>query len=267
MICCCSPPAFHPEHRRTVLSTLSSISIPLPMRKGVSVVMLMLGVGAGGLVDRASLVVLIIGGTGPVSNLAFAWLATQGPDPGATRHAVDNVSAGYAGTILGIAYVILTSAGFLRPVRRCSPRCIRFPASWSRAVGPDRRDGRADGGAGGALSAGLAGRCPTCRRLRFPRGAYAASVFPWPALAASYAIFFFCSWSALAALVLALVIAGRQMRVLLRLAGERRRLLDANAAGRATMRRSAIRAAVRWPTPPWWQDARNRTLAPAFPAH
>ena len=87
------------------------------VRKGIGVAMLMLGVGAGGWsIARFGLIrSLIIGAlAGPVSNLAFAWLAMQGPDPRAFALAVtvDNVSAGYAGTIL-IAYMSsLTSAGF-----------------------------------------------------------------------------------------------------------------------------------------------------------
>ena len=87
------------------------------VRKGVGVAMLMLGVGVGGWsIARFGLMrSLIIGAlAGPVSNLVFAWLATQGPDLRAFALAVmvDNVSAGYAGTVL-IAYMSsLTSAGF-----------------------------------------------------------------------------------------------------------------------------------------------------------
>src|SRR5690606_34046605 len=71
------------------------------VRKGIGVIMLMLGVGVGGWsIARFGLIRSLIVGAlaGPLSNLAFAWLATQGPDLGAFAVAimVDNLSAGYA---------------------------------------------------------------------------------------------------------------------------------------------------------------------------
>jgi len=87
------------------------------VRKGFGVAMLMAGVGvAGWAIARFGLIRPLIAGAlaGPLSNLAFAWLATQGPDwrAFATAIVIDNVTAGFSGTVL-IAYMSsLTSAGF-----------------------------------------------------------------------------------------------------------------------------------------------------------
>jgi PAT family beta-lactamase induction signal transducer AmpG len=86
-------------------------------RKVFGVVMTVLGVGLGGiLVARLGLLrALVVGAfAGPLSNLAFAWLAVQGPELWALFVAIgiDNVASGVAGTCL-IAYMSsLTSAGF-----------------------------------------------------------------------------------------------------------------------------------------------------------
>ena len=87
------------------------------VRKVFGVVMTTLGVFLGGWsVARLGLIrTMVIGAfMSPVSNLVFAWLATQGPSlPGLTiAIGVDNVATGYAGTAL-IAYMSsLTSIGF-----------------------------------------------------------------------------------------------------------------------------------------------------------
>ncbi len=87
------------------------------VRKVFGVVMSVLGVGLGGFsVARLGLMrSLVIGAfAGPLSNLVFAWLATQGAQLSALFVAigVDNVAAGFSGTCL-IAYMSsLTSAGF-----------------------------------------------------------------------------------------------------------------------------------------------------------
>jgi PAT family beta-lactamase induction signal transducer AmpG len=86
-------------------------------RKVFGVAMLALGVFLGGLsVARLGLMrALVVGAfAGPLSNLAFAWLATAGPKLSALYVAigVDNLASGFAGTAL-IAYMSsLTSAGF-----------------------------------------------------------------------------------------------------------------------------------------------------------
>jgi len=87
------------------------------VRKVFGVVMTSLGVFAGGwMVARLGLIRAMVVGAfmSPVSNLIFAWLATQGHDMGALMIAigVDNVATGIAGTAL-IAYMSsLTSIGF-----------------------------------------------------------------------------------------------------------------------------------------------------------
>jgi len=87
------------------------------VRKVFGVVMSMLGVFLGGwAIARYGLMIpLMIGAlAGPISNLVFVWLASQGADLAALFVAigVDNVASGFSGTCL-IAYMSsLTSAGF-----------------------------------------------------------------------------------------------------------------------------------------------------------
>jgi PAT family beta-lactamase induction signal transducer AmpG len=87
------------------------------VRKIYGVVMSMLGVFAGGYaVARWGIVGPLVAGAaaGPVTNLVYCWLTTQGPSMVALTVAisVDNVAAGFAGTCL-IAYMSsLTTAGF-----------------------------------------------------------------------------------------------------------------------------------------------------------
>lgn len=79
--------------------------------------MTVIGVGLGGFsVARLGMMrALVVGAfAGPLSNLAFAWLATQGPQLWALFVAIgiDNIAGGIAGACL-IAYMSsLTSAGF-----------------------------------------------------------------------------------------------------------------------------------------------------------
>jgi PAT family beta-lactamase induction signal transducer AmpG len=87
------------------------------VRQVFGLVMTMLGVFAGGfaVVRYGLLPALLVGAlAGPLSNLAFGWLATQGNDLFALFVAIgiDNIAGGFAGTCL-IAYMSsLTSAGF-----------------------------------------------------------------------------------------------------------------------------------------------------------
>lgn len=87
------------------------------IRKVFGVVMSVLGIAAGGFaVARLGLMrALIVGGfVGTLSNLAFAWLATQGHSIPALMIAIafDNIGGGIAGTCL-IAYMSsLTATGF-----------------------------------------------------------------------------------------------------------------------------------------------------------
>ena len=87
------------------------------VRKVFGVVASMVGVSLGGYcVIRLGLMRALVMGAfaGPLSNLIFAWLATQGPSLFALTVAigVDNVAAGFSGTCL-IAYMSsLTGHGF-----------------------------------------------------------------------------------------------------------------------------------------------------------
>lgn len=87
------------------------------VRKVLGVVMSVLGVGLGGFcIARFGLMRSMLVGAfaGPISNLVFAWLATQGPQLWALSVAigVDNIASGFAGTCL-IAYMSsLTGQGF-----------------------------------------------------------------------------------------------------------------------------------------------------------
>lgn len=87
------------------------------VRKVLGAVMSVLGVGLGGFsIARFGLIRSLVVGAfaGPISNLVFAWLATQGPQLWALSVAigVDNIASGFSGTCL-IAYMSsLTGAGF-----------------------------------------------------------------------------------------------------------------------------------------------------------
>lgn len=87
------------------------------VRKVLGAIMSVVGVGLGGFaIARLGLMPsLVIGAfAGPVSNLVFAWLATQGPQLWALSVAigVDNIASGFSGTCL-IAYMSsLTGKGF-----------------------------------------------------------------------------------------------------------------------------------------------------------
>jgi PAT family beta-lactamase induction signal transducer AmpG len=186
------------------------------VRKGVGVAMLMLGVGVGGWsIARVGLMrSLIIGAlAGPVSNLVFAWLATQGPDVRAFALAVmvDNVSAGYAGTIL-IAYMSsLTSAGFTATQYALFSSLYSLPgkliAAQSGAIVEASARMAAPGGP-------LAGLTPLFAGLPPASFASAADLgLPAPALGAGYAVFFaYSCLIGMVALVLAVVVAGKQER-------------------------------------------------------
>jgi MFS transporter, PAT family, beta-lactamase induction signal transducer AmpG len=186
------------------------------VRKGVGVAMLMLGVGVGGWsIARFGLLrSLIIGAlAGPVSNLVFAWLAMQGPDLRAFALAVmvDNVSAGYAGTVL-IAYMSsLTSAGFTATQYALFSSLYSLPgkliAAQSGAIVEASARAAAPGGP-------LARLTPLFSDLPPASFASAADLgLPPAALGAGYAVFFaYSCLIGLAALVMALIVAGKQER-------------------------------------------------------
>ncbi|MGH6901149.1 MAG: AmpG family muropeptide MFS transporter, partial [Geminicoccaceae bacterium] len=187
------------------------------VRKGIGVIMLMLGVGVGGWsIARFGLIRSLIVGAlaGPASNLTFAWLAMQGPEPGAFAFAimVDNVSAGYAGTVL-IAYMSsLTSAGFTATQYALFSSLYSLPgkliAAQSGAIVEASARMAAPGGPFAALTVWFA----DLPSASFAAGAADLGV-PAAALAAGYTVFFLYSCMVgLAALLLALVIAAKQAR-------------------------------------------------------
>jgi PAT family beta-lactamase induction signal transducer AmpG len=187
------------------------------VRKGIGVPMLMLGVGMGGWsIARFGLVRSLIVGAlaGPVSNLAFAWLAMQGPDPRAFALAVmvDNVSAGYAGTIL-IAYMSsLTSAGFTATQYALFSSLYSLPGKLIAAQSGVIVEASARMAAPGGPFAGLTGLFSDLATGSFARGAEDLGV-PAAALGAGYMVFFFYSCLVgLVALVIALIVAGKQVR-------------------------------------------------------
>jgi MFS transporter, PAT family, beta-lactamase induction signal transducer AmpG len=186
------------------------------VRKGIGVPMLMLGVGAGGWsIARFGLTRSLIVGAlaGPASNLVFAWLAMQGPDPRAFALAimVDNVSAGYAGTVL-IAYMSgLTSAGFTATQYALFSSLYSLPGKLIAAQSGTIVEASARMAAAGGPFAGLTTLFSDLPPASFAAGAADLGVSP-AALAAGYAVFFLYSCLVgMVALVIALIIAAKHM--------------------------------------------------------
>jgi PAT family beta-lactamase induction signal transducer AmpG len=187
------------------------------VRKGVGVLMLMLGVGVGGWsIARFGLIRSLIVGAlaGPISNLVFGWLAMEGPDAAAFALAVmvDNVSAGYAGTVL-IAYMSsLTSAGFTATQYALFSSLYSLPGKLIAAQSGAIVEASARLAAPGGPLAGLTGLFSGLPPASFAAGAADLGVSA-AALGAGYLVFFLYSCVVgLVALVLALVIARKQAR-------------------------------------------------------
>jgi MFS transporter, PAT family, beta-lactamase induction signal transducer AmpG len=187
------------------------------VRKGIGVVMLMLGVGVGGWsIARFGLIPSLVTGAlaGPLSNLAFAWLATQGPDPRAFALAimVDNVSAGYAGTVL-IAYMSsLTSAGFTATQYALFSSLYSLPGKLIAAQSGVIVEASARMAAPGGPFAGLTALFSDLPPSSFADAAAGLGLSA-AAVGAGYAVFFlYSSLIGLVALALALIIAGKQRR-------------------------------------------------------
>jgi PAT family beta-lactamase induction signal transducer AmpG len=184
------------------------------VRKGFGVIMLSIGVAvAGWAVARFGLMKSLIGGAiaGPASNLMFAWLATTGPDwrAFAGAIAVDNITAGFCGTVL-IAYMSsLTSAGFTATQYALFSSLYALPGKLIAAqsgaiIEASARASQAGGPIEGLQS--LFGELPDGSFVR------AADIGVSPAaLGAGYVMFFFYSCLiGVLALVLALMIARKQ---------------------------------------------------------
>jgi MFS transporter, PAT family, beta-lactamase induction signal transducer AmpG len=185
------------------------------VRKGIGVAMLMLGVGVGGWsIARFGLIRSLVVGAlaGPASNLAFAWLATQGPDLRAFALAimVDNVSAGYAGTVL-IAYMSsLTSTGFTATQYALFSSLYSLPGKLIAAQSGAIVEASARMAAPGGPLAGLTALFSDLPPASFADAAAGLGLSA-AALGTGYMVFFFYSCLVgLVALVLALIIAAKR---------------------------------------------------------
>lgn len=191
-----------------------SLETVAEIRKVFGVVMLSVGVGfAGWAVARFGLMTSLIVGAfaGPVSNLIFAWLATQGPSPEAfaIAIAVDNTTAGFSGTVL-IAYMSsLTSAGFTATQYALFSSLYALPGKLIGAQSGAIVEGSARAAQEGGLFGGLRALFTNAPAESFTR---AADIGVSPAaLGAGYIVFFFYSCLiGVLALVLALIIARRR---------------------------------------------------------
>lgn len=163
------------------------------VRKVFGVAMAMAGVFAGGYaVARLGLLrALLIGAfAGPVTNLAFAWLALRGPSLPALFAAigVDNLASGYAGTCL-IAYMSsLTSAGFTATQYALFSSLYSLPGKLIASQSGRIVEGAARAAEGGGAFAGLIGLVDLPARS-YVQGAAKSGVTP-AALGIGYASFF-----------------------------------------------------------------------------
>ena len=185
------------------------------VRKVFGVVATTVGVFIGGWsVAKLGLIrTMVIGAfMSPVSNLVFAWLATQGPDMGALFVAigVDNMATGFAGTAL-IAYMSsLTSIGFTATQYALFTSLYALPgkliASQSgRIVEASARAAEAGGPFSSLMS--LFNHLPAGSLVE---GAATSGVSP-QALGAGYVVFFLYSFViGLFAIVLAFIVAAKQ---------------------------------------------------------
>ena len=184
-------------------------------RKVFGVVMTVLGVGLGGFfVARLGMMrALVIGAfAGPLSNLAFGWLAIQGPQLWALFVAIgiDNVAGGISGTCL-IAYMSsLTSAGFTATQYALFSSLYALPgkliASQSGRIVESSAAAADVGGPMMGLRALFAGLPPNAYAEALER----SHVTP-AALGAGYLVFFlYSAVLGIAAVVLAFVVAAKQ---------------------------------------------------------
>ncbi|WP_309088232.1 MFS transporter [Phenylobacterium sp.] len=184
-------------------------------RKVFGVVMTVIGVGMGGyLVARLGMMrALVVGAfAGPLSNLAFAWLALQGPELWALFVAIgiDNVAGGISGTCL-IAYMSsLTSAGFTATQYALFSSLYALPGKLIASQSGRIVEGSAAAADAGGPLAALKGLF-----VRLPPEAYATAmeksqVTP-PALGAGYVMFFlYSALIGVAAVILAFIVARKQ---------------------------------------------------------
>lgn len=184
-------------------------------RKVFGVVMTALGVGLGGfLVARLGLMrALVIGAfAGPASNLAFGWLAIQGPQLWALFVAIgiDNVAGGVSGTCL-IAYMSsLTSAGFTATQYALFSSLYALPGKLVASQSGRIVESSAAAADQGGLISGLKPLFAKLPPEAFATALEKSGVTP-AALGAGYLVFFLYSAAVgVAAVVLTLILARRQ---------------------------------------------------------
>lgn len=185
------------------------------VRKVFGVLMTTLGVFIGGWsVARLGLIrTMVIGAfMSPVSNLVFAWLATQGPSLTALTIAigVDNIATGYAGTAL-IAYMSsLTSIGFTATQYALFSSLYALPGKLIASQSGRIVEGSARAAEAGGMFAPLKGLFANLPAGSLAQGAATSGVTP-AALGAGYVVFFLYSTIiGVFAIVLAFVVARKQ---------------------------------------------------------
>lgn len=185
------------------------------VRKIFGVAMSMLGVFLGGLaVARWGLMgPLLIGAVaGPLSNLVFAWLATQGPSVFALTIAigVDNVAGGFSGTCL-VAYMSsLTAAGFTATQYALFSSLYALPGKFIAALSGRIVEGAARSAEAGGFFSPLNALFTSLPSGALTSGAQKAGVSP-AALGAGYVTFFFYTCAiGVIALVLTFLVASRR---------------------------------------------------------
>ncbi len=185
------------------------------VRKVFGVIMTTLGVFIGGWsVAKLGLIrTMVIGAfMSPMSNLVFAWLATQGPSLSALTIAigVDNIATGYAGTAL-IAYMSsLTSIGFTATQYALFSSLYALPGKLIASQSGRIVEGSARAAEAGGLFGPLKGLFARLPAGSLVEGAATSGVTP-AALGAGYVVFFLYSTViGVFAIVLAFVVARKQ---------------------------------------------------------
>lgn len=187
------------------------------VRKGFGFVASLAGVFVGGLaVARLGLIrALLVGAfAGPLSNLVFAWLATQGPQLSAlvVAIAIDNIASGLAGTCL-IAYMSsLTSSGFTATQYALFSSLYSLPGKLIASQSGRIVEGQAASADAGGAAAGLKALFAAAPPETFA-AAVAKSGVSAPALGAGYMVFFLYSAAiGVVGIVLAFLVAARERR-------------------------------------------------------
>ncbi|VXB97425.1 MFS transporter [Brevundimonas sp. G8] len=185
------------------------------VRKVFGVIMTTLGVIIGGWsVAKLGLIrTMVIGAfMSPMSNLVFAWLATQGPSIPALTIAigVDNIATGYAGTAL-IAYMSsLTSIGFTATQYALFSSLYALPGKLIASQSGRIVEASARAAEGTGPFAGLRSLFDRLPEGSLAAGAATSGVTP-AALGAGYVVFFLYSTIiGVFAIVLAFVVASKQ---------------------------------------------------------